>query len=65
MRMNLDGTNVEEILQGISYGTSSWVGGATFDFNTRKIYWVDAARKILWQANLDGSNPEAFVRRRL
>ena len=54
-RMNLDGTNVEELLS-VREGM-----GATFDFNTRKIYWVDSeGRQILWQTNLDGSGTEAL-----
>ena len=53
-RVNFDGTNFEEVL---------FVDGmaATFDFNTRKMYWVEQFdRRIFWQADLDGSNPEAL-----
>ena len=53
-RVNLDGTNREELLSVRRHIV------ATFDFNTRKIYWGALDEKILWQANLDGSNPEGL-----
>lgn len=53
-RVNLDGTNREELLYSYSLA-------ATFDSNTRKIYWIDNAdRQVLRQANPDGSGSEGL-----
>ena len=58
-RMNLDGTNYEFVMDEGRIA-------ATFDFNTRKIYWANkqsafgAEPQIVWQTNLDGSDPEGL-----
>ncbi len=57
-RVNFDGTNLEEVID--EYDIT-----ATFDFNTRKIYWApnrtsSSDRYIVWQANLDGSETEGL-----
>jgi PKD repeat protein len=53
---NLDGTNVTTIAVGIG----RVVYGLAYDGNAQKIYWGDRSTDIMWRANLDGSNPQAW-----
>ena len=55
-RINLDGTGYELVMDEGRIA-------ATFDFNTRKIYWANRTGgpgQVIWQANLDGSEREGL-----
>ena len=55
-RANLDGSNVEDILAGLSIPQ-----GIALDLANSKMYWTDAGNGRIQRANLDGSNVEDLV----
>ncbi len=54
---NLDGSNITTIAVGIS----RVVYGIAYDAEGQKIYWGDRNTDTLMRANLDGTNPEAWL----
>lgn len=59
-RVNLDGTNNEELITGISYPN------VTIDLSGGKIYWTDmtlyvSGSGVIQRANLDGSEIEVLI----
>ena len=55
-RANLDGTNVEDLVTGLSGPV-----GIALDIDGGKVYWADLASNKIQRANLDGSNVEDLV----
>ena len=55
-RANLDGSNVEELAQGLTSPTDIAV-----DVTGQKIYWTDTGSGRIQRANLDGSNVENLI----
>ena len=60
-RANLDGTNVEAIIDGNWANISSW---ASIDRSRGKIYWYDLDQYTIIKANLDGTSPEEVPMKR-
>ncbi|MEJ7591182.1 MAG: zinc-dependent metalloprotease family protein [Planctomycetaceae bacterium] len=54
-RANLDGTNVEVVVNNATLFGNSQVLGLTLDAPAGKLYWTDNATKTIYRANLDGS----------
>ncbi|XP_076042677.1 sortilin-related receptor-like [Oratosquilla oratoria] len=52
-RCHLDGSNLK-VLFGV--GTVRWPNGITIDFQTDRIFWVDADRDYIASADMDGKN---------
>ena len=57
-RANLDGTNVETILD---LPSGSNPRGITVDHNGGRIYFGDVGLPAIWRANLDGSAAEPYI----
>ncbi len=55
-RANLDGTNVEGLVTGLSNPS-----GIALDLSNGKIYWADRSASKIQRANLDGSQVEDIV----
>ena len=55
-RANLDGTNVETIVSGLTNPR-----GLALDVDGEKVYWSDTQDEKMYRANLDGSGMEAIV----
>ena len=55
-RANLDGSNVENLVQGLASPTDIAV-----DVRGEKIYWTDTGTGLIQRANFDGSNVEDLI----
>ncbi len=55
-RANIDGTNVEDVVTGLSIPR-----GVAVDSDAGKVYWSDQVNQGIRRANLDGSNIENLV----
>lgn len=57
-RSNLDGSNIEDLVTGLS-----WPAGIAVDFQNspNKIYWIDLSTPKIQRSNLDGSSVEDLV----
>lgn len=54
-RANLDGTNVEVVVDTATIAGDALVVGIALDISAGKIYWTDDVSKSMYRANLDGS----------
>lgn len=55
-RSNLDGTNIEDIITGLTFPR-----GVARDVTTNKIYWSEDLPSDIERANLDGSSREVLI----
>ena len=60
-RANLDGGDMEEVLDVQCLGIGRWPSGLALDLALGKIYWADSFEGTIQRANLDGSFIETLV----
>jgi low-density lipoprotein receptor-related protein 4 len=56
-RANLDGSNIEDLVNTGNFGTS----GIALDLINKQMYWTERTASLVRRANLDGSNPQTII----
>lgn len=61
-RSLLDGSDVKRIVENKpGQQNVRWPNGITIDFNTKRLYWVDAFLDRMTTADFEGGNLKAFL----